>query len=136
MENSTGSAKRTAATPYGRAYPPRFALRPVAYRRRPAPAAGHPYGVPPASPAPPPVEWLAFGQDALPGRGQGRAVQLDRLRRAGRYAPRQEPKAQAERPQWAFRKEASRDGVPQNGHQSGVASENGQQSTLAAGVSG
>lgn len=31
MENSTGSAKRTAATPYGRAYPPRFALRPVAY---------------------------------------------------------------------------------------------------------
>ena len=31
MENSTGSAERTAATPYGRAYPPRFALRPVAY---------------------------------------------------------------------------------------------------------
>ena len=88
-------------------------------RRRPAPSAGHPYGVPPASPAPPPVKWLAFGQAALPGRGLGRAVQLDRLRRAGRYAPRQEPAAQTERPQWAFRKKRGRQaGVPQNGHQS------------------
>ncbi|KCW98170.1 hypothetical protein DK27_14560 [Xanthomonas arboricola pv. pruni] len=108
VENSTDSAKRTAATPCGRAYPPRFALRPVAYRRRPAPSAGHPYGVPPAAPAPPPVKWLAFGQDALPGRGQGRAVQLNRRRRAGRYAPRQEPATQAERPQSAFRKRAGR----------------------------
>lgn len=32
-------------------------------------------------------------------------MQLDRLRRAGRYAPRQEPTAQAERPQWLSEKE-------------------------------
>ena len=97
VENSADCAKPTAAG----------GLRP-----------GHPCGVPPDKPAPPPAKWLAFGQDALPGRGQGRAVQLDRLRRAGRYAPRQEPAAQAERPQWAFRKGASRADVPQNGHQS------------------
>lgn len=31
MENSTDSASRSPVTPYGRAYPPRFALRPAAY---------------------------------------------------------------------------------------------------------
>lgn len=31
MENSTDSANRNAVAPYGRAYPPRFALRPAAY---------------------------------------------------------------------------------------------------------
>lgn len=39
-----------------------FGPPPRRLRRRPAPAAGHPYGVPPDKPAPPPDKWLAYGQ--------------------------------------------------------------------------
>ena len=34
---------------------------------------GHPCGVPPDKPAPPPAKWLAYGQAAYQGRGHGRA---------------------------------------------------------------
>ena len=52
MENSTDSANEAAQS----------GLRP-----------GHPCGVPPASPAPPPAKWLAYGQAAYQGRGLRRA---------------------------------------------------------------
>ena len=79
MENSTGSANRTTATPYGRAYPPRFALRPAAYGVGLRLRRGTPAGFPRFA-APPPGNRAGLRPGCLPkARPQPRQYQLHPL---------------------------------------------------------
>ena len=73
MENSTDSANRTAPTPYGRAYPPRFALRPVAYGAGLRLRRGTPAGFPRLRRLPLRQSCLAYGQDRLTKGAASRA---------------------------------------------------------------
>lgn len=118
MENSTGSAKLTAATPYGRAYPPRFALRPVAFGAGLRLRRGTPTGFPR-------LRRLPLRSNGWPTartlyQGAAKAARCSSTACAGQGAPRPATNRQRKR---KGRNGLSEKGVgradgPQNGHQS------------------
>lgn len=118
MENSTDSAKRTTATPCGRAYPPRFALRPVAYGAGLRLRRGTPTGFPR-------LRRLPLRSNGWPSartlyQGAAKAARCSSTASAGQGATRPAKNRQRERKgrNGLSEKEQAGAGVPQNGHQS------------------